>query len=142
MARKSKKSNVVALFPQKQPTAFHIADVLYATCWSSLAPGVDGWRVVVPDDDQVTRVAVIPPGAEQPAFVVTREGHEAVVTRTTPAAGSATSTLGRFESLRHALLALCPLDPDKLEDLNTRMEVIYPRSLREAGLRVVGGRNA
>lgn len=110
---------------------FQAADVLYALEWATLAPGLGGWRVIVSEGQKVELVSVVPPGAEFPIFFITPDGDEAVVERQRPrAVGGGYDPVGRFESLRDAVLALCKLDADQREELNTRMEAIYPRSLR------------
>ena len=75
----------------------------------------------------------MPPGAEQPAFFVTRDGKHVTVTwlRQKVVDGSLVE-VGRFASLREALLTLCPLSDDQKELVNDSMEVLYPRSLRES----------
>lgn len=136
MSEISAKSNIVSLFPRQQPVAFSTADMLYAICWSNLAPGIDGWRLAIEDDDRVTTIGIIPPAAAEPVFNLTRKGDEVAVTRMTPKFRSGSCAVGQYQSLRHALMALCPLSEDAMEELNTRMEVVYPRSLRDVPLRL------
>jgi hypothetical protein len=111
--------------------AFHVADVLYALEWAALAPGIGGWGVAL-DDERATRlVSVTPPGAEQPVFFVSRAGSETVLTWLRPrAAHGVLAEIGRFASLRAAMLALCPLPEEQNEAMNEAMELLYPRSLR------------
>jgi hypothetical protein len=131
MKRKLGLATVSSLYPKKENTVFQTADVLYATGWATLAPGIDGWRIAVDADVQTTLVSVTPPGSEFPVFLITREGQEAIVKRQTD---GRVAEVGRFAGLRNAILALCPLDDDRLEELNTRMEILYPRSLRGPSL--------
>ncbi len=112
--------------------------MLYALEWATLAPGFGGWRVVVSDELRTELVSVVPPGAEFPIFFITPDGEEAVVERQRPRVlGGGHELVGRFDNLRDAVLALCPLDDDRREELNTRMEAIYPRSLRGHGPKLV-----
>jgi hypothetical protein len=126
------------LYPAQDATTFHSADVLYALAWASLAPGIDGWRISLPDAAHTSVVFVIPPGSDEPVFFIRRKGGETVVQRQAkPGTDWMRTEVGRFDGLRTAIRALCPLDDEKLEELNTRMEVIYPRSVRELRLAVV-----
>src|ERR1700761_9006047 len=81
MTQGSANGNVISLYPIKEAITFQPADILYAIGWASVAPGIDGWRVVVADDAHPALVAVIPPGSDQPAFFITRKGEKAIVRR-------------------------------------------------------------
>jgi hypothetical protein len=75
---------------------------------------------------------VVPPGAEQPAFFITRDGAEVTIMWLRhKVANGALVEVGRYSSLREAVLTLCPLCDDLREMVNEAMEVLYPRSLRD-----------
>jgi hypothetical protein len=132
MSKKSRKTADSALFSAESMSVFHQADVLYALEWAAVAPGLGGWNVVL-DDDRATRlISVIPPGAENPAFFITRDGIEVTINwlRQKTIDGVLVE-VGRFASLREAALALCPLSDDQKELVNESMEILYPRSVRD-----------
>ncbi len=131
MATPERPTSIAKLGTAQPSAAFQAADVLYALEWATLAPGFGGWRVIVSDGPRTELVSVIPPGAEFPIFFITPDGEEAVIERQRPrVVGGGYETIGRFAGLRDAVLALCPLGDDEREELNIRMEAIYPRSLR------------
>ena len=139
MLNECTSATVISLFPTRENAVFQSADVLYAIGWATIAPGIDGWRVVINDDAQTTLVSVIPPGSDVPVFFITRKGEQAIVERQFQATRGGRAEVGRFDGLRTAVLALCPLNADQLEELNERMEMIYPRSLRGLRLAAEGG---
>jgi len=120
------------LFYTEAETLFHKADVLYALEWAAVAPGLGGWNIVLDDERQTRLVSVVPPGAEHPAFFITRKGDETTITwlRQKVIDGSLVE-VGRFSGLREAVLTLCPLCDDLREIVNESMEALYPRSLRD-----------
>jgi hypothetical protein len=130
MLNECASATIISLFPTKENTTFHSADVLYVIAWATTAPGIDGWRVVIDDDAQTSLVSVIPPGSHVPVFFLTRQGEETIIKRQSHATGGGRAEVGRFDGLRTAILALCPLSDDQREEINERMETIYPRSLR------------
>ena len=132
--------NVVTLFPPLAAAPFSTADVLFAICWSNTAPGVDGWRLDMADDDQVASIGILPPGADSALFALTRWGGQVVLTRLRSLAGRPAGEMGGFDTLRDALVSLCPLGADAMEAVNERMELIYPRCLRDSGPRDGGPR--
>ena len=107
-------------------TTFHPADVLYALEWAAATPGVVHWRVQADSARETRLVLVLPPGANRPAFEITRNGDQVQV------AGPAMAENGEppryFASLREAVLAICPLDEDRVVAANEAMEALYPRS--------------
>jgi len=132
MQKKVRRAADGAVFSTETTTVFHRADVLYALEWAAVAPGLGGWNIVLDDERQTRLVSVVPPGAEQPAFFVAREGNEITVTWLRQKSADATLVeVGRFNSLREAVLTLCPLSDDMRELVNESMELLYPRTLRE-----------
>ena len=132
MSKKARRSAEAALFSTEKGSVFHQADILYALEWAAVAPGLGGWNVVLDDDRQTRLVSVVPPGAEQPAFFVSRDGSQVTITwLRQKITDSALVEVGRYRSLREAVLTLCPLCDDLKELVNEAMELLYPRSLRE-----------
>lgn len=132
MSKKARRSAEAALFSTEKGSVFHQADILYALEWAAVAPGLGGWNVVLDDDRQTRLVSVVPPGAEQPAFFVSRDGSQVTITwLRQKITDSALVEVGRYRSLREAVLTLCPLSDDQRELVNESMEVLYPRSLRD-----------
>ena len=132
MSKKARRVAEATLPSAETAAVFHHADVLFALEWAAVAPGLGGWNVVLDDERRTRLISVVPPGAEQPAFFVTRDGTEVAVTwlRQKVVDGSLVE-VGRFCSLREAVLTLCPLSDDMKELVNESMEVLYPRSLRD-----------
>ena len=110
---------------------FHGADVLFALEWSAVAPGVGGWDVLIDDERHTRLISVVPPGSNEPAFVALRKDSAVVVIWLSANSKGEAMELGRFSSLRTAMLALCPLDPDVLQHVNESMEALHPRTLRD-----------
>jgi hypothetical protein len=133
MSKKARRTAEATLFSAEASAVFHQADVLFALEWAAVAPGLGGWNVVLDDESRTRLVSVVPPGAEQPAFFITRDGKEVTITwlRQKVVDGSLVE-VGRFRSLREAVLTLCPLSDDLKELANESMEVLYPRSLRDS----------
>jgi hypothetical protein len=107
---------------------FHPSDIAFARGWSRLAQGIGGWTVVLDNETAPEQVSVIPPGVAEPAFFITRQGREAVLERRRPVGDDdEVVEAGRFEGLREAILALCPLDDDALEEIQLGLERQFPR---------------
>lgn len=132
MSKKTRRPGEAALFATEATTLFHQADVLFVLEWAAVAPGLGGWNVVL-DDDYATRlVSVIPPGAENPVFFITRDGGEVTITwLRQKSVDGALVEVGRYGNLREAVMTLCPLSDDQKELVNEAMEILYPRSLRD-----------
>lgn len=109
---------------------FHGADVLFALEWSAAAPGVGGWDVLIDDEAHPRLISVVPPGSNEPSFVALRTASTVIVIWLSANSAGDAMEVGRFTSLRTAMLALCPLDPDALQFVNESMETLYPRTLR------------
>jgi len=131
MSKKARRSAEATLFSTEATSVFHQAEVLYALEWAAVAPGLGGWNLVL-DDDRTTRlISVVPPGAENPTFFVTRDRDEVTITwLRQKAIDGALVEIGRFKSLRDAVQTLCPLSDDLKELVNEAMEALYPRALR------------
>jgi hypothetical protein len=114
--------------PPGAASVFHQAEILFALEWASVAPGLGGWNLLL-DDERATRlISVVPPGAEQPAFFLTRDGRDVrLAWRRGQGGGGAAVEVGSFKSLRDAVLALCPLGEDVRRSVNQSMQVLYPR---------------
>jgi hypothetical protein len=110
-------------------TVFHQAEVLYALEWASVAPGLGGWNLLL-DDARATRlISVVPPGAERPAFFLTRDGRDVrLAWQRDRASGGAPVQVGSFRSLRDAVLTLCPLGEEVRRSVNQSMQMLYPRA--------------
>jgi hypothetical protein len=109
---------------------FHPSDIAFARNWSEAAPGYDGWRVVLDRDEAPERVSILPPGAEETVFVVVRDTRDVILFRRRPAPSGELTELGRFDGLREAVLALCPLPDEALEEIHERLEIDFPRQGR------------
>ena len=109
---------------------FHPSDIAFLHGWSRAAPGHGGWRIEVDDERSPERVGVMPPGAEEALFVIRREAHETVLFRRRPARNGELEEIARFDGLRDALLALCPLPDEALEDIHLDLERSFPRRRR------------
>jgi hypothetical protein len=134
MPRKSKRPATTLLVPASPPDeVFHRADVLYALEWAAAAPGIGGWNVLLDNEQSTRKVSVIPPGAEQPAFFITRVGAETSLAWLRGSGDRATQVeVARFASLREAVRSLCALSDEQIESVNEAMEALYPRTLRVA----------
>jgi hypothetical protein len=87
------------------PRCFCPDDVLWVYAWALVAPG--GWSAslcVSSDGDEY--IAVRPPGADKAVFLMDPDGHQ-----TTLWQPQRPGAVERFESLRDAVLWLCPLSP-------------------------------
>jgi len=104
---------------------FHPSDIAFARAWSATAPGFGGWTLVLDREDAPQSVSVVPPGMDEPAFVVTRGPRDARLQRLRP--GAAAEEIGRLQGLREALLMLCPIADDALVEIQERLEVEFPR---------------
>lgn len=131
MFRKPKREDTLVLGPDEGKTKFHRSDVLFALEWSAVAPGMGGWDVLVDDEARTRLVSIVPPGADVPAFFAYWKGREVVLTWLAPSGQSHMMEVGRFTSLRMAVLALCPLSDEQMNIVNESMEILYPRALRE-----------
>jgi hypothetical protein len=132
MSKKARRSAEATLFSTEATSVFHKAEVLFALEWAAVAPGLGGWNVVL-DDDRTTRmISVVPPGAENPAFFITRDREEVTITwLRQKAIDGALVEIGRFKTLRDSVLTLCPLCDDLKELVHEAMEALYPRALRD-----------
>lgn len=87
---------------------FSAQDIAFARAWGVYAPGLGGWTVDCDsDDDRVDSLLIDPPLVYGEGFVV----------RPDSCGISISSALGdyRAQSLRDALLLICPLAPDDLK---------------------------
>ena len=106
---------------------FHPSDVAFVRSWSAAAPGLGGWRVAFDRDDAPEQVLVLPPGADEPVFVLVRDTRDVVLLRRRPGAPNALSEVHRFDNLRNAVLTLCRISDDALEEIHERLELEFPR---------------
>ncbi len=120
--------------PPAQSGSFPVADLEFSFAWSAVAPGIDGWRVELVQIASGEMLDVTPPGAEYPVFsILPRFGHVEVI-RERPldfGGGGGQVPVGRFPSLREAVLALCPLHKDEIAKIDrelSRPSVIVPTS--------------
>jgi hypothetical protein len=109
-------------------SAFHPSDIAFARGWSAAAPGLGGWQIQLDNETSPERVSIIPPGALQPAFVVTRGVRDVILRR--HRANGEDEEIGSFVGLREALLSVCPLDDDALVEIHESLEVTFPRYKR------------
>ena len=105
---------------------FHPSDIAFAVYWSKSAPGWGGWKVLVDNEDTPETVAVAPPGLDEPVFFLHREVNEVVMHLEPP--GGDRSEAARFANLREAVVALCPLSDEALEDVQLALERDFPRA--------------
>jgi hypothetical protein len=107
---------------------FHPSDAAFARAWGQFAPGIGGWTVLLDNEAEPTRVLVSPPGGVEPVFFVRRDTRDVVLERKQPLGeGDDMFELGRFDGLREAMLALCPLSDDALEEIHIDLEQRFPR---------------
>lgn len=107
---------------------FHPSDVAFAARWSERAPGLDGWRVRMEPQAEPQRIHVLPPGAQEPVFLITRPSVRVVLERRVVIDGEESfSTVGDYDNLRLAVQALCPLNEDDLQQINEELEIRFPR---------------
>lgn len=77
------------------------------------------------------RVHVIPPGAQEPVFVISRPSVRVVIERRIASHGEVTFRMvGEYDNLRQAVQALCPLTEEDRQMINEEMEVRFPRNRR------------
>jgi hypothetical protein len=82
-------------------------DVAFALAWEVYAPGLGGWTVQMDEDEDGTEFLLVdPPLVYGDGFTVRREGAGASITWAEGAA--------KAESVRAAMLTICPLSPDAL----------------------------
>jgi len=87
--------------------------------------------VLIDDEARTRLVSIVPPGCDTPAFFVYWKAREVVLTWLAPSGQNPVMEVGRFSSLRDAVLALCPLNNEQMAAVNDSMEVLYPRALRD-----------
>ena len=104
---------------------FHPSDVAFAISWSNSAPGFGNWRVSFDKPIGAEFISIVPPGCDDPVFFIFRSGGDVVLERQPP--GGARGEVGRFKGLRDALIRLCPLDEDALEEILVSLERDFPR---------------
>jgi hypothetical protein len=104
---------------------FHPSDIAFVRRWSAAAPGLGGWGVRVDPDEAPEQVSVTPPGAETPLFFITRHGRDVLLERRR--AGAEPEEVGRFEGLREAVLTLCRIGDEALEEIHEELEETFPR---------------
>lgn len=110
--------------------SFHASDLGFAQLWSQAAPGFGGWRIALAGAASPPCVQVSPPGSQLSVFVIQRDTRE-VSLAWLAADGTPGEEIGKFANLRLALLMLCPLEGDLLEDIHVKMERDFPRSSRQ-----------
>lgn len=130
MFRKPHRDDLLVLAADEGVAEFNSADVLFAMEWSAVAPGIGGWAVAVDNEQQCRLISIVPPGAELPTFFLYWKDNTVVVVWRRPYGDRETMEVGRFANLRVAVLALCPLHGDLVQNINETMETLYPRSLR------------
>ena len=112
-------------------TLFHPSDVAFADGWSRRAPGIDGWRILVDRREATQQVSVLPPGAEEPVFIITRPAVNVVVERRVRDGGDERlEPVGEYPNLRAAVQALCPITDDDLQEIHEELEIAFPRNRR------------
>lgn len=131
MFKESDSEDSFALAADEGITEFHRADVLYALEWSAVAPGAGGWNIRIDNEEHTRLVSVVAPGSERPTFFIFWKGGAVVVVWRRPIGARDVMEVGRYPSLRAAVMALCPLHADIVQQVNESMEVLYPRSLRQ-----------
>jgi hypothetical protein len=106
-------------------TVFHPSDIGFAVNWGGVAPGWGGWKVMVDKEEDPEVVAIAPPGLEDPIFFLHRDVNEVVLAHEPPGADRA--EVARFANLREALLNLCPVSDEALEEIHLALERDFPR---------------
>ena len=110
MPRKHRNSAAFLMNSNDQGAQFHPADILFVLEWASVAPGLGGWNVLLDNEAETRKVSVVPPGAESPAFFITRVGSEVALHRYNPGTKQAHLVeFARYSSLREAIQAVCSL---------------------------------
>ncbi len=109
-------------------SVFHPSDMAFARGWGTAAPGLGGWGLVFDNDAGATEVSILPPGAEAPAFVITRGATDVTLHRRR--ASGDREEIDTFNGLREALLTLCPLSEESLVEIQDALEEAFPRRLR------------
>ena len=130
MFTRAKCDESLVLGPDEGKDRFHRSDVLFALEWSAVAPGMGGWDVLLDDDRDTCLLSVVPPGADAAAFYLYKKGREVVLRWLAPRGAAEPMEVGRFTTVRAALLALCPLNDEQMRAVHESMEILYPRSLR------------
>ena len=106
-------------------SVFHPSDVAFLRGWSAAAPGIDGWRLRLDQEAAPEEVLVLPPGADEPVFRITRPGRDVVLHKLRREA--APEEIGTFDTPREAVLALCRITAEALEAIHERLEIEFPR---------------
>lgn len=106
---------------------FHPSDVAFVEGWCGAAPGYGGWQVRLDREEAPEQVSVLPPGAEEPLFVITKGPRDVTLHRRRPAQDGELVELERFDGLREAVLALCPISDEALEEIHIALERNFPR---------------
>ena len=109
-------------------SVFHPSDIAFARGWSAAAPGFGGWNVLLDRENAPELISVVPPGADEPAFVLTRGPRDVRLQRLRP--DEEPEEIASLPGLREALLKLCPLTEDALVDIHERLEASFPRRER------------
>jgi len=108
---------------------FPPSDIAFARGWGRLAPGLGGWNVLFDNDAAPELVLIVPPGADRPAFFVTRHGREVILEcRRAMGDDDEVIEVGRFDGLREALQAVCPVDDARLEQVQAGLERDFRRA--------------
>jgi hypothetical protein len=110
---------------------FYPVDIAFVLAWSRLAPGFGGWQVAFDREPSTELVSIVPPGAEDPVFVIRRPGVDVVMHRNRPDGRGEPVEVGHYKTLRDAVLALCPLSGDALEEIHVDLETRFPRYDRD-----------
>ena len=104
-----------------RPYVFPVADLRYALAWAEMAPG--RWIAAVgAADDGSEYIAITPPSGAAVAIFLSFDDGEVVVVA---AEVTSLDEIGRYATLRDALLALCTLDPVQ----HSRIERILSRPM-------------
>ena len=109
-------------------SVFHASDVAFVRGWSRAAPGIGGWTVLFDNDVVAEQVSIIPPGSVHPVFFITRNARDVLLERRRSVGDDdEVVEAGRFDNLREAVLALCPVADEALEDIKLDLEKQFPR---------------
>ncbi len=106
---------------------YQASDIAFVRARSAAAPGFGGWRVAFDPEGAPEQVLVTPPGSEEPRFVVTRAPREVVLHRIRPERNGEQEEIERFEGVRQAVLVLCPIGAEVVEQINEALERDFPR---------------